>query len=322
MACMEEVVRCPECDASLTLPSVAAGQAVQCSRCQNSFVPAPSRDHVLATPNVVCADTDSGAFQELSQGNRETLPAVERPQAGGTAMVAVIAIALCLCAFVVHLCATHMRMEIAREEISEIRKIGEKALKMNRRDDRNRLDTALSVLAPQKNWWWSCAHASLAVAFMLFCIAGLFFLNWVSWAAVDLTKLRPGVLVFSRKVADGAAAPFFRPVSMVQELWQASSPSAITSQPVQLRGFHILCWWLCFVAAPIFPAFGLLTTLEGGFIDDGGHALSRQLDLRCWAWWMAGDVAIIVAAILTIVIICGITIRQRQRFEHLSHGLD
>src|SRR5437879_308318 len=34
---MDDVVRCPGCEANLTLPSDATGQTVQCPRCQNLF---------------------------------------------------------------------------------------------------------------------------------------------------------------------------------------------------------------------------------------------------------------------------------------------
>src|SRR5580765_2028784 len=96
---MHETIACPDCQSQLVLPSMPAGQTVQCPRCEHVFAPFPQRAPVAAPKRADLYD-DEADIVEPSAG-RLTRP---EPLVGQwKATVAMIALAASVLSFVLQI---------------------------------------------------------------------------------------------------------------------------------------------------------------------------------------------------------------------------
>lgn len=106
-------------------------------------------------------------------------------------------------------------------------------------------------------------------------------------------------------------ANLWKPKQAMNEAWVASDPSARPSAPLTARPSALLsAWWAAWlIAAGISRVASVLGRGDDASPDDVQLAMS---------WSVAASTAIIVAAVLLIPVVAGITQRQRQRAAALG----
>lgn len=154
-----------------------------------------------------------------------------------------------------------------------------------------------------------------SLLYFAFLIAELIvFLMWLYAAHVNLTRLGARGLRFSSGWAVGyffiPILNLFRPVQAMQEIWKASAPDSLDGHAWQHQpgAARIGFWWACWLISTFVGNIAAPMELSARDVETfrGGVVLS-----------MVSTVFSILAGLLSIAVIRGITIRQRRKYERL-----
>jgi hypothetical protein len=314
---MDETVRCPGCQAHLTLPSVPAGQTVQCPRCRQVFEPARQRARSTAAPS-----PPSGTAREIIEDFDDDTPADARlfgrpePLRGERkATIAIVMLAACILSYGVQFYVNFERAQLIQLE-QELREPPRFPLGFAP-EFRQPVDPRIADL--DRRWENLEQYGGLAnlLHHAIYWPTMVVFLIWFHRAYRNLQNLQAKGL---SDIPILATASFFvpilnlfRPYLVVQQIWRASDPRFISppeSWTGSPRALSARLWWFFFLAASMLSTLRLLTSA-----GDQGRIGDDELIASQIAW--ASNLCMIVAGLLLIFIIRGIAQRQRERYIRL-----
>ena len=153
------------------------------------------------------------------------------------------------------------------------------------------------------------AASGLAVA-AAFLFAAITFCMWIHRASRCVEESRVGPMRFTAGWAVGWwFVPFmnlFRPYQVVAELWRASAADAHVRDWKRDGVSALLGWWW-----GIYIASGFVAGIAGGLDPEVAPTLEEAANYE-W-FWIAGDVVAIVAAVLAIAVVRGLSARIDAR---------
>lgn len=309
---MNETVICTGCQAHLVLPRLSAGQTVQCPRCRRVFEPFRQRAEPVAAvaPRLAEDDTD------------DEPRAIVRPLPLAGEKLAVTAmwlLGVCCVFFVIQL-----YLHIDRAWI--VGQLLDREIFIN--IQQGRLDQAaqarLAQLEDQMLDSAERARTMVTLTRLAFWPTVVIYFMWLYRASRNLRLLQadgvshtPGWAVLSYFVP---FANLFRPYMQMQDIWRASDPEHIDHgrawqkcPPAKIIG----AWWISLILASVVALVG--SHMEAEFLHfDGGGAFGNLQDQRLIArTYVIANLATLVAGSLLILIIRGITQRQRERYRRL-----
>jgi Domain of unknown function (DUF4328) len=303
---MDGTVVCPGCQAQLTLPTLPAGQTVQCPRCRHVFEPFQQRIAAkVAVPRAPVVDDDS--FEAPRDIDR-SLPL--RGESLGKAASWFIGICCLLC--VAQLCSY---IEIAHLIV-------------------NLLDHAVIVPPFElENRLADLEDRTRTVYNLMNCAvlpAGIIYLMWLYQASNNLSLLKTAGV---RNTPGGTVWMHFFPIAnlvfpylALQEVWRASDPERVEGprswQQAPASTLLRFCWasgllaWLSALIGSLYDSERrfVMQRFNGFLLDD----LRNQLT-GVWFHVLA-NAAALLAGVLFVLIIRGITQRQRDRHDEVYRG--
>jgi hypothetical protein len=297
---VDETVVCPGCEAQLVLPSLPAGQTVQCPRCQRVFEPFRQRRPApIAAPPVVVAEDDDPCdeprdLQRPLPLRGEKLGKLATWLIGGCCLLSAIQLT--------------QHIEAAWLIQNLIDGVGPVF------DWENRLFNVEERTRPLGVWL-------LLTAFL----AGVVYLWWVYHASSNLLALKSKGI---RNTPGGTVWAHFMPIAnlvlpylALQEIWRASDPDSVNGprswQNTPASPLIRVCW-ACGCLAWLLAALGAhWYSANDPFGPFGGfHGLKAQ---RIGVWfYVLAYLAAIIAGVLCILVIRGITHRQRDRHDEVN----
>jgi hypothetical protein len=308
---MDETVRCPGCQAQLTLPSLPAGQTVQCPRCRQVFEPARQRARSTAAPSPP-SGTAREIIDDFDDDTRDDARLFGRPEplrGERKAAIAVLMLAVSVLWYGVQFYVNYEQKqwnELHREVLGGGQFLG----------IRGPQDPRIEELRRKLANWERFTVIANILHHVIYWPTMVFFLIWFHQAYRNLTSLQAKGLCDIPFLATASffvpILNFFRPYILVQEIWRASDPR-FTSHPDSWkdspRALSARFWWFFFLAASVFSVICFLASPFGqGMPEDTSYA-SR---MAC-----VSNFCMIAAGALLIFIIRKITQRQRERYANL-----
>jgi Domain of unknown function (DUF4328) len=289
---VDETVVCPRCQAQLMLPTLPAGQTVQCPRCRHVFE--PYRQRVRATvppPPVVVKDDPYELPRDLERPlplRGEKLGKLATWLIGGCCFLAAVQF--------------YLHVEAGRVIHKLLDGAGLAAFDLEERlfelEERTRTFGGLLIFA----------------AF----VAGVVYLMWVYHASKNLVVLNvkgirnsPGGTVWAHLMP---IANLVLPYLALQEIWRASDPDSLNgprSWQTTPASTLIRACWACGCFAWLLAALGAKWYSLGDHVFAPFRDLGDQ-QIGVWLYALAYLTAIITG-VLCILLIRGITQRQRDR---------
>lgn len=151
----------------------------------------------------------------------------------------------------------------------------------------------------------------------LYLLAVIFFLIWVVRANRNARCLGAVGMRFTPGWAAGwffvPFANFFRPVQIVQELWKTSGSAEEAPRWQEIPASPLVsAWWIFFLGINMFQRYASKQSIAADTVSE--FVAAQQLGM--WA-----DLAWIVPGVLAIMVVRGVTRRQRDQRESLSSSI-
>ena len=310
---MEDTLRCPGCQAQLLLPSLPAGQTVQCPRCQNVFEPFAQRARAApaAAPPVARAVSVRIEDETLDDPRRWKKP--EPMRGGWKAPVAMVMLMLSIASFGPLIHVHYEQMQLATRQEKQNRLVNE--LDFRRRDAA--FQRLMAIEQERQRWERYASNVSKYHHLVLWPTI-FFFLLWLHQASSNVRLLRVADVTFRPPWAVGSFfLPFvnvFIPYAVFQELWRTSDPRGHDNPNAwKLRpaSWLIRVWWGLFVTAAAFPFVGAIW-----------FEMTRGTNFEShWAMsWCVSNALMMSAGVLLIAIIRQIARRQPARYAQFHEG--
>jgi hypothetical protein len=303
-------VSCPACSQELAVQEGNAGQQLRCPRCQTLFHPAdlplvaPAPSPLAAsgssessTTSAAEAGTHTSAFAPAPAEAALPPRYIEAPGGAGLALTATILLAITAVLNLVAVLQAVVLLNLLEADRGFV--LG------------GRAQEEASTLSLVR---------MMQVA--LFLGTTVVFLTW-TWQAYDnLERLDVEGL---QHTPAWAVAWFFipvmnlvRPVQVFQEIWRASSPQILSGRDwKQEPAGAVNVWWVFLVIATALAGISQYTALTPPRLPDDGHLRSVAL------FTIASNVVGVVAALLSIVVVHGVTNHQQEKLEALvGHDTD
>jgi hypothetical protein len=322
---MDETVWCPGCQARLTLPSLPAGQTVQCPRCRQVFEPYGQRSKpaVIVEPPAPLSiiQVHNGTVQDeiadlADDGTADDPRLVGRPEplrGERRATIAIVMLAACILSYGVQFYINFERAQLIQLE-QELR---EPLRFVGWPDFGQPVDPRFADL--DRRWENLEQFGGLAnlLHHAIYWPTMVVFLIWFHRAYRNLQNLKANGL---SDIPILATASFFvpilnlfRPYLVVQRIWRASDPRFISppeSWTGSPRALSVRFWWFFFLSASVLSTLRLLASAadQGRLGDD--ELIASQIA-------SASNLCMIVAGLLLIFIIRVIAQRQRERYIRL-----
>ena len=311
---MNETVVCTCCQAQLVLPGLPAGQTVQCPRCQHVFEPFRQHAGPVAAVAPRFAEDDT---EDEPRGIVRPLPLAGEK----LAVTAIWLLGVC-CLFFVILLYLHIDRAWIVAEMKEL-EIGAIIGQVGQARMVQLQDQLFDSLQR--------AHTMVTLTSLAFWPTVVIYLMWLYRASSNLRLLQadgvshtPGGAVISYFVP---IANLFRPLMQMKEIWRASDPEHIDHGRAWQQfpaAMIINAWWISFLLTGIVAFIGSCVEPDPFLdiqIEGRGNGFRHWRDESAVVWTYASAyVGILVAGSLLILIIRGITQRQRERFAQLYHG--
>lgn len=151
----------------------------------------------------------------------------------------------------------------------------------------------------------------------IFILTVIFFLVWLYRAYNNLPALKAGNLEFSPGWAVGwwfiPIATLFKPFQVIRELWNESDPDfdpelSFLSSNVGAPAF-IGFWWACW----------LIYNITSRISNNLGESSNNDAETFLLIAFIISNVFGVIAAVLAIMIVKGVTQRQEIRFQKLGN---
>jgi len=318
---MRDTLRCPGCDAELTLPASSADQSVQCPRCRRAFrIGKRSSTAVTTAKPVRIGSVSTTEDHELFEEPRRLIP-LHAPVGGWFALVTRLTLAASVAAFAMptaYIVYDRMLQWLApgfhfrpgdggmNPRHEEIRLVDHAFFWIQITTWPAFLAFAIWLCLASRNAWLLAtglviSPARASAVFVLHVLDGIAF--YVIFAVLMREGNPYWVFGLFLAPAINVAVAYFS----LQEIWRASDPHQIERLDSWRQipaNWWIRLWALFCLCGPFFFVVAIIDELWG----------AHRLAGTCF---FLAPLAMATAGILLIKITRGITMRQRQRYERL-----
>jgi hypothetical protein len=294
---VNDTIACPNCAAQLQLPGLAAGQTVQCPRCQHVFEPAPRDSAAMPTAPILRRRAPEDYPEEPID---DSTPPRYQPLLGEwKSLAAVFVLAASVLSYGLQFYVNYEQHRFSRINAQHFL-----ALQELRPMDAREIDRQHIFLRD--------LSAFAYVTHLLTYWPGVvIFLIWFHQAASSARILHASGLMFTpAKAVFAFFIPFanvIMPYQIMQEIWRASDPNLVKdprSWQQSPNSWLVWAWWIALVAA------ALLRLMNGFASRDADFHGERE------SFWLSGGSNLcMIAAGMTLIAVIH-QIRQRQRARH------